>query len=260
MTTALVTCFEIGREPSDVAIKMVGRPEDLAELEGGEIVPTSLMAREKRWSHIFRGAGHSVHGTQISGDIARVHRGFVTGSNELFLMTREMAEGRGLPDLVTPAITSASEILRSNGLIRDTLDLRVVLDLPADFDRTKHAAVHADLEEGERKGFDKRYITTHRRPWWRVGVPKPAPIVASCMARRVPMFARNPDGVALLNIGHGIYPRFEMSAAQLDALVAALNAGAPSFAGAGRTYHGGLEKLEPSEMEALPVSFVLVAD
>ena len=46
---------------------------------------------------------------------------------------------------------------------------------------------------GVEAGIDKRYITSHRNPWWRVGLNKPAPIVASYMARQAPKFALNPD-------------------------------------------------------------------
>ena len=60
-------------------------------------------------------------------------------------MTRAEAVKRGLTPSLTPAITNASEILASDGVIRDTLDLRVVLDLPADFDRAAHPSVDAYL-------------------------------------------------------------------------------------------------------------------
>jgi hypothetical protein len=44
-----------------------------------------------------------------------------------------------------------------------------------------------------------------------------------------------------------------MSATDLKTLVNELNANATTFVGKGRTYHGGLEKFEPREMEALLV-------
>lgn len=253
MTTALITCFELGRAPVDITVRLVDQPAELGQLECGTVVPAAEMAREKRWSHLFRVEKRAVHDGKVLGDIARVHRGFVTGGNEFFLMTRAEAAKRGLTPYVTPAITSASEILASDGVIRDTRDLRVVLNLPADFDRAAHPSVDAYLKAGEAADLDKGYITTHRKPWWRVGVGRPAPIVASYMARQAPKFARNPDGVSLLNIGHGIHPRSPMTNQQLDELAAALNAGRAGFAGTGRTYYGGLEKFEPREMEALPI-------
>jgi adenine-specific DNA-methyltransferase len=253
MTTALITCFELGRAAGDVAIHLVDRTEELTRLEGGRLVPAAEMARQPRWSDLFRATRRQAHGGRTLGDIARVHRGFVTGGNEFFVMTRAEAASRGLTNWVKPAITAASEILDSDGVIHDSPELRVVLDLPADFDRTAHPDVDAYLRRGESAGVDQRYITTHRKPWWHIGIGRPAPIVASYMARQAPKFALNPDGLALLNIGHGIHPREPMTGEQLSALTEALNAGRAGFAGTGRTYHGGLEKFEPREMEALPI-------
>ncbi len=251
MTTALITSFEIGRAPSTVAVRLLDRPTELSRLATGRPVAAHELARARRWSPIVRAGSPQNHEGRALGDIVRVHRGFVTGANRFFLMTRAEADRRGLSAFVTPAITSASEILGADGVIRDAPDRRVVLDLPPDFDRAAHPSVDAYLAEGERLGVDRRYISSHRKPWYRVGPLKPAPIVASYMARQAPRFARNPDGLALLNIGHGLFPRHEMTDHQLDVLTATLNAGREGFVGTGRTYHGGLEKFEPREMEAL---------
>jgi hypothetical protein len=183
----------------------------LSELEHGTLVPVTEMARLGRWSQLFK-AAREAHDGQVLGNIARVHRGLVTGANEFFVMSRDEARQRGLSDWVRPAITRATEILGADGVIHDSPDLRVVLDLPRDFSRTAHAAVDAYLSAGERDGVDQRYITMHRRHWWNIEVGFPAPIVASYMARQAPKFARNPDGLALLNIGHGIYPTGEVRA------------------------------------------------
>lgn len=253
MTTALITCFEVGRAHGDVAIRRVDDPRDLAVLEGGTVMPSSRLAMQSRWSHLFRESDRRADGGPVLGGIARVHRGAVTGGNGFFVMTRADAAGRGLGEWCRPAITTASEILLSEGVIRDTPERRLVLDLPADIDRRANPAVDAYLGLGERAGIDRRYITTHRKPWWRIGLGAPAPIVASYMARQAPRFALNPDGLALLNIGHGIYPKEPMHDEQLAALVEALNTARAGFSGTGRTYHGGLEKFEPREMEALPL-------
>jgi hypothetical protein len=75
------------------------------------------------------------------------------------------------------------------------------------------------------------------------------------MARQAPFFALNPDGIALINIGHGIHPMVDMSDDDIALLVEALNSERQQFVGKGRTYHGGLEKFEPREMENLPLPF-----
>jgi hypothetical protein len=252
MTTALITCFELGRTPTEVAIHLVHTPAELAKLEAGKMIAATEIAARKRWSPFFREA-RAAHDGQVLGDIARVHRGFATGANKFFLMTKAEATTRGLDAWVKPAITSADEILNSGGVIRDTPERKVLLDLPADFDRAAHPDVDAYLAQGEADGVDQTYICTHRKPWYRVA-PKPAaPIVASYMARQAPVFALNPDNLVLLNIGHGLYPKQPMAKKAIKALATALNDSRAGFAGAGRTYHGGLEKFEPREMEALPV-------
>lgn len=252
MTTSLITCFEIGYEPKRVAVHLVDTPQELANLEGGKMIAATELAARKRWSPLFREA-RAAHTGQLLGDIVRVHRGFVTGANAFFLMTKDQAKARGLSAWVKPAITAASEILNSGGVIRDAPQRKVLLDLPADFDNSAHPDVNAYLATGEAAGVDQTYICSHRKPWFRVAPNAPAGIVASYMARQAPLFALNPDGLVLLNIGHGLYPKEPMTKKQLGELAKLLNSGRAGFTGAGRTYHGGLEKFEPREMEALPV-------
>ncbi|MEO7294573.1 MAG: hypothetical protein ABIZ57_00385, partial [Candidatus Limnocylindria bacterium] len=191
------------------------------------------------------------------GRIARVHRGQVTGGNRFFVMSRERAQELGLEEWCRPVITAAEDILDAGGVIRDTPSRKVLLCPPKDVDRRTHPPLDRYLRLGERRqsGDDsaiaERYVPRHRSPWWHLGkIPAP-PIVASYMARRAPAFALNPDRLALLNIGHGLWPIDELSDDELATLVAHLNDNSASFQGGGRTYHGGLEKFEPREMENL---------
>ena len=73
------------------------------------------------------------------------------------------------------------------------------------------------------------------------------------MARQAPAFAMNPQRLAIINVLHGLYPRVDLGTQQLRTLVTYLNTHRDELRGAGRTYHGGLEKFEPSEMEALEI-------
>lgn len=244
MTTALITSFIAGDEPTSMAVRQVTDPADL-RLGDGTPVEVKIMTSSSRWSPLFRGGSLAVG--EMLGDLARVHRGQVTGANDFFVMTKSAAEKRGLSRWAKPAITGASEILSSNGELRDAPERLAVIDIPADIDRTSESAADAFLREGERAKIHRRYIPSHRNPWWRVAASAP-PIVASYMARQAPAFALNPDGLVLLNIGHGVWPEGDMDAAQL---VGRLNNARLSFRGSGRTYHGGLEKFEPREMEAL---------
>lgn len=107
------------------------------------------------------------------------------------------------------------------------------------------------LAEAEAAGAAGSYIACHRKPWWRVRLRAPAPILATYMARRPPAFVRNLAGARHVNIAHGLYPREPLPPAALDGLAAYLRRSVSPAQG--RTYAGGLTKFEPGEMERLPV-------
>lgn len=263
MTTAVIVNFEAGARPEQMRLKRVRSLGELGHLDGGRQVPREVLASTSRWSALFdeerSRPTETVSGPIRLRQICRVHRGQVTGGNRFFVLTRQRALELGLSAWCRPAITQAEEILDADGVVRDGPDRKVVLALPRGVDRETHPALNHYLGEGEEahEGEDvplaQRYIAVRRQPWWHLGKLPTPPIVASYMARRAPAFALNPDGLVLPNIGHGLYPVSEVSDKELAALVRHLNNVRTGFRGHGRTYHGGLEKFEPREMENLIV-------
>lgn len=260
MTTAAIACFEVASRAPEIRLQLVSTSAELEHFEDGRLVPRGDLARTKRWSPLLlqRLTTQELGATVPLGAVAHVHRGAVTGGNEFFLLTRPKARALGIERWCRPAIVSAEEILTSDGVVRNSLDRKLLLDIPRGIDRSKYPELDAYLRTGETARDGKppiceRYIARHRRPWWYLGLKTAPPIVATYMARQAPAFARNPDGLALVNVAHGIYPHHTLTEDQLAALVTALNVSRSSFRGNGRTYHGGLEKFEPREMEALPI-------
>lgn len=261
MTTAVITCFEAGVEPHEVPLRVTGDPFELGQLGQGQLVSRQALQDANRWSPLVHGRNHiQTAGLVPLGQVARVHRGVVTGSNDFFVLTRERAAELGLERWCRPAITHGTEVRSAGGVLRDSPERRVVLDVPHGVDRAAHPALDRYLGTGEHgpAAISARYITSRRRPWWRIGLRASPPIVASYMTRKTPAFAINPDRLAVVNIAHGIYPIRSMSPDRQAALVDYLNGAAASYRGGGRTYQGGLEKFEPGEMEALliPAEFL----
>ena len=265
MTTAVIVSFEAGARPDTVRLAHVQSADELGAAKGFPVSRQTLAAAT-RWSPLLASPLPDQQSERIPartairlGEIARVHRGQVTGANRFFVLTRKRAAELGIAEWCRPAITAAEDVLDASGVIRDTPDRKVLLCPPRDLDREAYPALDRYLSLGEH-GEDRhsvpimeRYVPRHRSPWWHLGkIPAP-PIVASYMARRAPAFALNPDRLALLNIGHGLWPRTELDDDELEELVSYLNEHRSSFRGAGRTYHGGLEKFEPREMEALNI-------
>jgi len=160
-----------------------------------------------------------------------------------------------LPEAVLYAsVTRARELFATDGYLRDSTELRQIIDLPPDlsiFEGSDKAAIDRFLRRARLAGTHKGYIASTRKAWWSVGLRAPAPILATYMARRPPIFVRNLASARHINIAHGLYPREKMASAALDQLALYLSRSV-SIA-LGRTYAGGLTKFEPREMERIPI-------
>jgi len=252
MTTAAITTFQIGGAPQKARIARISSARAASALETvGRDVDRATLAEAHRWSPLLSQDTQQSSDDTI-GTLFRVSRGQVTGANSFFVMTRTEARQRGIERFCVPLVSSADEIFSAAGTLRDGPERKVGLSIPKETNLAKYPALAAYLRAGEAAKVQNGYIASRRRPWYSITFPCP-PIVATYMARQPPFFALNPDGLGLLNVAHGLHPRRRLSSRTLDRVVELLNAARASFVGRGRTYHGGLEKFEPREMEAIPL-------
>jgi methylase of polypeptide subunit release factors len=251
-TTAAITTFEIGAKPTSVYFRRVDKLDQLGELGKGRKVHRDRLATEARWSHLTRAVKKPPEGFVELGELCRVHRGTVTGANDVWIAG---GHSIGLPDSVLfPTITRAREVLEAGGLLADTAKLRRVIDLPADLDELDadtRKAVTKFLKVARSMGASQGYVASHRKAWWSVGLRAAAPIISTYMARRPPGFVINQADARHINIAHGLYPRDPLTEKAKKALVAYLQVNISQRSG--RTYAGGLTKFEPREMERLIV-------
>ena len=174
----------------------------------GPTAGTAGAAGSETWAAGAARCGRLPAGQVELGELCRVHRGQVTGANKVWVTAGNPA---GLPGrFLFPAVTRASELFRAEGTLVTAARLRSVIDLPADLGElapAELARVTRFLAEAEAAGAAASYIACHRKPWWRVRLRAPAPILATYMARRPPAFVRNLAGARHVNIAHGLYPR-----------------------------------------------------
>lgn len=250
MTTTAITCFRIGRRPAELRLRHVEHPAGLDRLEGGRPIDWSKLSQTPRWSILVREAPPPPPGTIELGELCRVHRGQVTGSNRVWIAGKHT---QTLPDrFLQPTITRAEQLIEAEPILKEHRHLGRVVDLPASLDEIdpiERVLVERFIKWAKDAGAADGYIARHRSPWWSVRLGPPAPIVCTYMARRVPAFVRNCAGARLLNIAHGIYPREALPDEQLLRLAAALRASVRRDQG--RTYSGGLTKFEPREVERI---------
>jgi adenine-specific DNA-methyltransferase len=117
------------------------------------------------------------------------------------------------------------------------------------------AAARAYIAQGEADGVPNAYKCRVRQPWWQVPLVPPADLLLTYMNADTPRLSTNRAGVRHLNSVHGVYLREEHREVGRELLsLASLNTltllGAETV---GRSYGGGMLKLEPREADHLPV-------
>ncbi|WP_186156000.1 Eco57I restriction-modification methylase domain-containing protein [Burkholderia gladioli] len=251
-TTAAITCFRVGETDQPVRVRDVGELEQLNGLTMGTDIPREHLQAAPRWSIIVRPSEPSAAGNIELGELFRVHRGQVTGANDIWIAGEHAV---GLPERVKlAAVTKAKDLIQAGAHLHSTEVLRRVIDLPAeldDFNKEERRRISAFLSWAKLNGADQGYIAQHRKAWWAVGLKAPAPILCTYMARRPPQFTLNACDARHINVAHGLYPREPLESGVLARLVTWLNKNIST--GSGRTYAGGLTKFEPKEIERLRI-------
>ncbi len=250
--TAVITGFAVGARPKAVGVRRVAHLDELGALSSVVQVPRERLEAAGRWTLLTHAVPEQRAGFVELGELCRVHRGQVTGANQVWIEGRHSAD---LPESVLfRTVTKARELFQVQDVLADASHLRRVIDLPVDLDifaPEDRRRIERFLAAARAQGADSGFIARHRKAWWAVGLRDPAPILATYMARRPPAFVRNLAGARHINIAHGLYPRVPLAEPALRAL--ALYLSNHTLLGQGRTYAGGLTKFEPREMERLLV-------
>lgn len=232
--------LDVNTREQDTELRRISLPEDAAERVNWLHLAWSVTGVEPR-------PAVDVDTIEL-GELFNIHRGQVTGMNAVWIANPETIPL--IPDrYLFPCITDAKEILDCPGnALQSSVGLRSAIDLPCDLDeipQSERARVQRFLDAARSAGAADTYVARHRKPWWRIGLKQPAAIMMSYMARQAPRFVLNQCSARLLNIAHGLYPRAPMSAAQLRRIVSWLNQA--QLGRIGRTYAGGLMKIEPGD-------------
>lgn len=254
MTTGAITTFAVGNRPDQFTVREVASADELDDLDAGRRVSWEDVQRQDRWSQMVKPRGKRPEGMVALGELFRVHRGVVTGNNDVFVESPSI--DRSAVPWMVPAVTRAKDLIDAGGrlTIANAKNLRRLVAIPADLrglERHHVEAIERFKRWAKAKGADQSWTARQRRAWWAVPLKDAAPILCTYMGRRPPVFVRNLAGVPHINIAHGLYPRVPMKPADLDAYSAWLSKNV--CVSEGRTYAGGLTKFEPKEIERILV-------
>jgi adenine-specific DNA-methyltransferase len=195
--------------------------------------------------------------TRLLGELASVDIGAVTGANDFFV--RSASELAHVPqDWLRPAISKAAHVpgarlSQSDVAAMDErgLPARLLVIEPKAY---AHTRVVAELiAQGERAGVHERYKCRIRSPWWSLPdsqVASPPHLFLTYMASEVPRLAVNEAQALSTNTVHGVRLQNGTDPACLAAsFYSSLTMLSAELVG--RSYGGGVLKLEPTEAERL---------
>lgn len=277
-TTACITLVEAGEPDGEVTIvkseSWPGSPNGLLELiegkrdslQGSRVirVPQKLMDPSAKWTRIGEAAPIRSKLLVPLGEIARVKRGIATGANSFFVLSDKEIKQWGISQkYLRPVVTNSRFVPHLDFRSQDFEFLRTqgmkvwLLDVASPPEGLRGDPVLQYLEFGKRSKVHERYLTRTRTIWYTQEQRSAPPIIFPLMIRKNPRFVCNHANVVITNNLHGVYPKESIlqEPYRLEALLAYLNSSfaARSLPYVGRTYGGGLVKLEPKEVEALPV-------
>jgi adenine-specific DNA methylase len=193
----------------------------------------------------------------LLGDMGKANIGFVSGANEYFVLTPEEAERWRLPDSsLQPALIRARQIPGLQVTPADIAQIRsrgerCLLWLPGE---RLTRAEQAYVQRGEELGYAGRYKCRVRSPWFRVpGVTVPDAFL-TYMSDVVPRLCLNQAQVVSSNTLLAIrLPRIPPALRKAFVVAFYNSATLLSCERTGRSYGGGVLKLEPREADRILV-------
>lgn len=239
------------------------RLRDETELADVVSAPFAMPSTE-RWSSL-RTAGAGVSALEKLraagrllrlGEIASVDIGCVTGANDFFVLTRTEARAQALPPrlfqrtIARPGQLRGAVLTDQDGqeLVKKERCLLLTVTRPGI--EQEQTALARYLRRGRRLGIPRAYKCRMRQPWYAVPGVRVPDAFLSYMSSKTPRVCMNTAGFSSTNLVHQV--RFHLTAhAARAAYVALLHSSIAllSFELEGRSYGGGVLKLETKEAE-----------
>lgn len=233
---------------------------------------------QAKWASLMHSSSWSASPSNLTlGDLFTIKRGIATGANNFFIVSSEQLRKNNLPKewfvpILPPTRFLQEQIIWSNANGEPTnVEQRFLLrcEMPESVLAKEYPALWHYLESGKARGVHTHYLCAHRSPWYRQEQRLPAPLLCTYMGRQSASkaspfrFILNHTQAIAPNTYLMLYPKGVLAhhiqqqpLALSDLWVALQTLSAEELIMAGRSYGGGLFKLEPKELAKVPVPIV----
>jgi len=195
--------------------------------------------------------------------LAKIVRGIATGANEFFALPTSEVKRLSLEPYVVRTLQRNREV---QDLVLDEARWQALSDegkrvwllylAQRGDDSVQKPPLRAYLAEGEARDYHRRSLVQTRKRWYAMEQRDVPAIFFTILTRGNPRFILNQAGVRPLNMFSLIYPNHYVTEANaVDILWALLNStfSLSRLHSVSRTYGGNTLKVEPRELDNLPV-------
>jgi len=215
-TVCVLLCKNDGKEEAIKITKIKANKEmdnisDISDFYQREITPSDL-PYNKKWTPIILSL-FSEH--TYPDDFCKLSlygtftRGIATGANDFFALSKSKIEKWKLGDNnICKCITKSSQIRKA---VLTEIDFNILnnADKPVyclDVKEHENKEIRDYINEGEKLGYHKRYLTKTRNTWYKIENRKPAPILFGVFNRGRLKVIRNLTTAINFTCFHSFYP------------------------------------------------------
>ena len=219
----------------------------------GKVVKIKDLDEAQKWRIYYQELNGSKYKHLVPfSKYAKVSRGIATGANNYFMFSESKRIKYGIKmKFLLPCLAKAS-YAKKHFFTNEDFERLKKADKPVYLLNATDLSdenLRKYIELGEKQGIHKRYLTSHRTPWYSLENRPPAPILVTVFNRTGLRFVRNEAGVYNLTAFHCVYLKPHIMP-KVDLLMAYLitDVAQEIFEDSRREYGGGLKKFEPNDL------------
>ena len=258
-TSVCIVLYDSMRRMESVTFRRIASLDEISDVLKKPPIRTVSQAKldvNEKWGKYFVPAEESIRPsasllTTLS-EYGRFSRGIATGANEFFVLSKSGIVKNGLSEeSYVPCITKSQQLTGLTFTDDDFEELArknkaVYLFSP------KGEPDEASLRYirfGEEKGYNNRFITRHRNPWYKTESRAVSPILLNVFSRSGYKVVRNRSSALSLTNFHCFYPH-PLRKGYVDWLFLYLHSGVGRrlLSLSKRRYGNALDKFEPNDL------------